>query len=99
MFYSISFMEKKTMFCMPIMLCVLEEESWVCLLDYVKYFVGKLRLEFLCIVCIGTTTNVLALLYLHAPKAKSKVVVLLLNFKLKKMHIVSFSIKEICEQI
>ena len=77
MFYSISFMEKKTMFCMPIMLCVLEEESWVYLLDYVKYSVGKLRLESLCIVCIGTATNVLALFYLHAPKAKFEVVGLL----------------------
>ena len=70
-------MEKKTMFCMPIMLCVLEEESWVCLLDYVKYSVWKLRLESLCIVCIGTTANVLALLYLHAPKEKSEMVGLL----------------------
>ena len=70
-------MEKKTMFCMPIMLCVLEEESWIWLLDYVKYSVGKLRLKYLCIVCIGTTANVLALLYFHAPKAKSEVVGLL----------------------
>ena len=77
MFYSISFMDKKTMFCMPIMLYVLEEESWVFLLDYVKYSIGKLRLESLCIVYIGTTANVLALLYLHVPKAKSQVVGLL----------------------
>ena len=81
MFYPISFMENKTMFCMPIMLCVLEEESWVFLLDYVKYSVWKLRLESLCIVCIGTTVNVLALLYFHASKEKSEVVVLSLNFK------------------
>ena len=74
MFYSISFMENKTMFCMPIILYVLKEESWVFLLDYVKYSVGKLRLESLCIVCIGTIANVLALLYLHAPKAKAEVV-------------------------
>ena len=79
MFYSISFMDKKTMFCMPIMLYVLEDESWVCLLDYVKYSVGKLRLESLCIciVCIKTTANVIALLYLHAPKTKDEVVGLL----------------------
>ena len=70
-------MEKKTMFCMPIMLYVLEEESWVFLLDHVKYSVGKLRLEYLCMVCIGKTVNVLALIYLHAPKEKAEVVVLL----------------------
>ena len=60
-----------------IMLYVFEEESWVCLLDYVKYSFGKLRLESLCIVCIGTIANVLTLLYLHAPKAKYEVVGLL----------------------
>ena len=60
-----------------IVLYVLEEESWVCLLDYVKYSVRKLRLEYLCIVCIGTTANVLGLLYLHVPKAKAEVVCLL----------------------
>ena len=63
-------MENKTMFCMPIILCVIEEESWVCLLDYVKYSIGKLRLESLCIVCIGTTANVLTLLNFHVPKEK-----------------------------
>ena len=60
-----------------IMLYVLEEESWVCLLDYVKYSVGKLRLEYLCIVWIRTIANMLDLLYLHAPKAKAEVVGLL----------------------
>ena len=59
------------------MIYVLEEESWVFLLDYVKYSVGKLRLEYLCIVCIGTTSNMLALLYLHAAKEKAEVVGLL----------------------
>ena len=69
------------MFCMPIMLYFLKKETCVCMLYYVKYSVGKLILETLCIVCIGKIVNVLDLLYLHAPKEKAEGLVPLLMFK------------------